>query len=73
MPRILVGVLLGNVVFFTGAEIARDDYDVVHSSGWLKLIIDSLVLVVIARPLVVTTGIHRHWITLFIDAVQALA
>lgn len=73
MPRILVGMLLGNVIFFTGAEIARDDYDVVHSSGWLKLVIDSLVIVVIAWPLVVSTGIHCHWISLFVDAVQALA
>ena len=73
MPRILVSVLLGNMVFFTGAEITRDDYDVVHSSGWLKLVIDSLVVVVIAWPLVVSTGIHCHWITLFVDAVQALA
>ena len=34
MPRIL---LLGYVVFLAGAEIARDDNDVVHCGGGLEL------------------------------------
>ena len=46
VPCILV-VLLSNVILFTRAEIAGDYNDVVHSSGGLKLIIDSLVLIVL--------------------------
>ena len=72
MPCILVSMLLGNVVFFTGAEIAGYDNDVMHGSCGLKLIIDCLILVHLARPLVVSTSIYRHRIALFIDAAQAL-
>ena len=47
MPRILVGVLLSNVVLFTGAEIAGDNNDIVHGSCGLKLIIDGIVIIVL--------------------------
>lgn len=61
-------LLLGYVVFFTRAKIARDDNNVVHRSGRLKLIIDGLILVVLVLPLVVSTGIHRHRIALIINS-----
>ena len=75
MPRILVGMLLGHVVFFARAEISGDDNDVVHGSGRLKFIIDGLVmvLVVLGRPLVVSVAIHRNWIALIVDTAQACA
>ena len=47
VPCILVGLLLSNVVLFTGAEIAGDNNDIVHGSCGLKLIIDGLVLIVL--------------------------
>ena len=46
VPCILV-VLLSNVILFTRAKIAGDYNHIVHSSGGLKLIIDSLVLIVL--------------------------
>jgi len=46
VPCILVGVLLSNVVLFTGAEIARDNNDIVHGSCGLKFIIDGIVIIV---------------------------
>ena len=47
VPCILVGVLLSNVVLFTGTEIAGYNNDVVHGCGGLKLIIDGFVLIVL--------------------------